>query len=117
MPRCAASKRGRRASSQRAAKDGVLSGKPVAVAGASSGPWGTRLAQKELRHVLQATEALVMPGNMLFVRNAGAVFDDDGRLADPATGEKLSAMLAAFVEWIKRVHPSTEPSMSLSASG
>ncbi|MGH8162496.1 MAG: NAD(P)H-dependent oxidoreductase [Gammaproteobacteria bacterium] len=48
----------------------VLAGKPVAVIGASSGPWGTRLAQKGLRHILNATESLVLPGQAMFVRNA-----------------------------------------------
>ena len=42
--------------------DEVLAGKPVAIIGASPGRWGTRLAQSHLRHVLYATEALVMPG-------------------------------------------------------
>jgi chromate reductase len=35
--------------------DSVLVGKPVAVIGASTGNWGTRLAQAALRQVLTAT--------------------------------------------------------------
>src|SRR5207237_7270834 len=45
----------------RPAPNEVLVDKPIAVIGASSGRWGTRLAQSTLRHVLVATEALVLP--------------------------------------------------------
>lgn len=82
----------------------ALAGKPVAVIGASSGPWGTRLAQKELRHVLHATGALVMPEPMLFVRGADGLFDVDGHLDDAFTREKLIAVLESFATWIKRVN-------------
>ena len=53
--------------------DSVLDGKPAAVIGATTGPWGTRYAQKELRHVLTAAGAIVMPQPMLFVPNAERV--------------------------------------------
>jgi chromate reductase, NAD(P)H dehydrogenase (quinone) len=77
----------------------VLAGKPVAVIGASTGRWGTRLAQAALRQVLHATEAAVLPSPALFVASAPQLFDDDGRLTDPATARQLAAVLAALSRW------------------
>src|SRR3569623_1814567 len=42
-------------------------GRPVAVLGATTGPWGTRLAHTSLTAVLHATVAAVIPGHDLFV--------------------------------------------------
>jgi chromate reductase, NAD(P)H dehydrogenase (quinone) len=78
----------------------VLAGKPVAVIGASSGRWGTRLAQAALRQVLAATEAVVMPAPMLFLRDAAQAFDAEGRLGDDSA---LLEVLAAFDGWMARV--------------
>ena len=81
-----------------------LEGKPAAVLGATPGAWGTRIAQKELRHVLWATEALVLPHPPLYLRNAADAFDDQGRLVDDGTRRALTRLLAAFEGWI-RSHP------------
>ncbi|HET9819345.1 MAG TPA: NADPH-dependent FMN reductase [Rhodanobacteraceae bacterium] len=81
----------------------VLVGKPVAILGASTGRWGTRLAQAALRQTLTAAEAHVMPAPMLFVRDADHVFDGDGALRDAGTSEALRAFLLAFSDWIELV--------------
>lgn len=81
----------------------VLADKPVAVLGASSGPWGTRLAQASLRQVLHTCGALVMPTPTLFMAQAAQRFDPQGELVDPATREALSVFLAAFAAWTERV--------------
>jgi chromate reductase len=81
----------------------VLIGKPVAIIGATAGRWGTRLAQAASRQVLTATESIVMPAPALFVRDASAVFAEDGRLIDAPTLTQLDAVLAAFVRWIEDV--------------
>lgn len=83
------------------APDRILSGKPVAVLGASTGPWGTRLAQTALRQVLFATESRVLPGPALFVRGAERLFDSSGRLRDQATETQLEEVLSAFANWIR----------------
>lgn len=83
----------------------VLAGKPVAVLGASSGPWGTRLAQASLRQVLHACGALVMPTPTLFVANAASRFDADGLLPDPAMLLSLQSFMLAFERWIECVSP------------
>lgn len=77
-----------------------IEGKPVAIMGASGGPWGTRLAQAALRQTLAACGALVMPQPQLYVRSAGEVFDADGALVDRRVSSQLSALLAAFGQWI-----------------
>ena len=89
----------------RAAPEEVLSGKPVAVLGASSGRWGTRLAQAALRQVLYATECLVMPRPAVFLSDAARLFDEDGRLADAAAREQIEALLREFAAWIDVVAP------------
>ncbi|WP_108471145.1 NADPH-dependent FMN reductase [Rhodanobacter thiooxydans] len=83
----------------------VLPEKPMAVLGASSGPWGTRLAQASLRQVLHTCGALVMPAPTLFVAGAASRFDTDGTLADPATAQSLQGFMLAFERWMARVAP------------
>ncbi len=83
----------------------VLVGKPVAIIGASSGRWGTRLAQAALRQTLTAAEAVVLPQPALFVREAERVFDEHGRLAHEPTREQLRQLLASFARWIERLVP------------
>lgn len=78
----------------------VLDGKPVAIMGATTGPWGTRYAQKELRHALTAAGALVMPQPMLFISGAELAFDAAGRLTDAAIQRRLAELLSAFGDWI-----------------
>ena len=80
----------------------VLAGKPVATIGASTGRWGTRLAQASLRHVLTATGALLMPAPALYLAEAEHAFDASGRLADRRTRQALESVLVALGEWIVR---------------
>jgi chromate reductase len=87
----------------RAAPEELLAGKAVAIVGASSGRWGTRLAQAALRQVFYATESLVLPRPALYVGEASKLFDAAGRLADPETREQLSSLLLAFGDWIDLV--------------
>lgn len=83
----------------------VLPEKPMAVLGASSGPWGTRLAQASLRQVLHTCGALVMPAPTLFVAGAASRFDTDGTLTDPVTAQSLQGFMLAFERWMARVVP------------
>ncbi len=87
--------------------DSVLDGRPVAILGATTGSWGTRLAQKDLRHTLTAAGALVMPQPMLFVARGDESFDAAGRLTDPRLEARLRELLTAFDEWIELVGRST----------
>lgn len=89
----------------RAAPAEVLVGKPVAILGATSGRWGTRLAQQALRQTLHATESLVMPAPALFLREADRLFDDSWELRDETTRDALQAVLHSLDHWIDRVAP------------
>ena len=73
-----------------------LRNKPVAVVGASTGAFGAVWAQAELRKVLSATGARVVPGEAAFA-HAHTRFDDDGRLADPDLAEQLGEVVEALV--------------------
>lgn len=84
----------------RARPEAVLERKPVAVTGASTGRWGTRLAQAALRQILGATEALLLPAPYLFVGEVARAFDASGRISDPRLGEALGELLVAFGDWI-----------------
>jgi len=83
----------------------VLAGKPVAMVGATPGPWGTRLAQAQLRHALTATGALALPAPMLFVRDAARVQDTESGHFDAATQKRLRAVLDALQVWIQQTQP------------
>ncbi len=84
----------------------VLSEKPVGVLGASSGPWGTRLAQASLRQVLHTCGTVVMPTPTLFVAHAAGRFDANGTLADLTVIQSLQGFMLAFERWMERMAPS-----------
>ncbi|NVB80172.1 MAG: NAD(P)H-dependent oxidoreductase [Kofleriaceae bacterium] len=81
-----------------------LAGKPVAVIGATSGRWGTRLAQAATRQTLMATGAFVLPGPALYVSNASHCFDVNGQLLDMAAREGLAAVTAELARWVRTFH-------------
>ncbi len=83
----------------------MLAGKPVAVIGATTGGWGTRLAQAAVRQTLYAAEAIVLPKPALYIHDASSLFDSEGRLTDQATRDMLDAVLIAFVGWINLMAP------------
>jgi chromate reductase len=78
-----------------------LAGKQIAVIGATTGPWGTRLAQTQLRQILTACQALLLPSPTLYVRHARAAFDEEGRLIDPEIRNRLGGIIDALVDWIR----------------
>jgi chromate reductase len=88
-----------------------LSDKPVAVIGASTGPWGTRIAQSQLRQMLLAVGALVMPSPTLFIPRASELMDDNGDLVDDKTIRRLTDVVEALTAWTT-LH--TAPSQSRS---
>jgi chromate reductase len=83
--------------------DEVLKDKPVAIMGASSGRWGTRLAQAALRQVLHATEAIVIPQPALYVREADKLFDAEGRVIDASTQHTIEQILRALAAAVRNV--------------
>src|SRR6186997_3672331 len=74
----------------------VLRGKPSAVIGASTGPFGAVWAQAELRKVLTASGAHVVDAELPVGTAAGA-FAADGSLADPTLSARLHSLLGELV--------------------
>jgi chromate reductase len=80
----------------RPAGSGALSGKHVAVIGASAGMFGAVWAQAELRKVLAAAGARVVEGEVP-VGHAHTRFDDEGRLNAPELAEQVDAVVQALI--------------------
>lgn len=71
-------------------------GKPVAIAGASNGGFGTVRAQLALRPILGCLDARVVEQPEVHVSFAQDKVDAEGRLADEPTREKLRKLLAVL---------------------
>jgi len=79
-------------------KHSPLTRKPIAIMGVG-GMMGTVRAQNHLRQILLYHDARVMARPELFVRSRGN-FDENGRLADEPTQQKLQRFMEAFADWI-----------------
>jgi chromate reductase, NAD(P)H dehydrogenase (quinone) len=80
-----------------------LSGKPVGMMGASTGPFGTVRAQLHLRQVCVFTNMLPLNKPELMVARAAEKFDSEGNLNDTATRARLRDLLAALATWTRRL--------------
>ena len=76
--------------------------KPVAIMGATPGRLGTALAQRSLRESLAGLNAHVMPQPRVLLAGAGKLFDEDLRLTDTGTAERLDKFMSAAAEWAER---------------
>lgn len=76
--------------------------KPVAIMGATPGRLGTALAQRSLRESLAGLNAHVMPQPRVLLAGAGKLFDEDLRLTDTGTAERLDKFMSAAAEWARR---------------
>jgi chromate reductase len=90
----------------RPARDSVLSGKPVAVMGATPGRGGTARAQAQLRDGLTYTNGLVLPLPEVLVARAREKFDDNGNLIDEETRQDVRELLVALAAWTRRLQQS-----------
>jgi chromate reductase, NAD(P)H dehydrogenase (quinone) len=82
-----------------------LTGKPVAIMGASTGLFGTSRAQLHLRQVCVCTSMIAMPKPELYIAQATAKFDAEGRLIDEETRRRIRALLEALLAWTQRLNP------------
>jgi chromate reductase, NAD(P)H dehydrogenase (quinone) len=87
----------------RPARRSVLTEKPVAIMGASSGRGGTARAQAHLRDGLTYTNGLVLPLPEVLVDLAGDRFDVDGNLTDSSTRQEVRDLLVALASWTRRL--------------
>jgi chromate reductase, NAD(P)H dehydrogenase (quinone) len=86
-----------------------LTGKPVAMMGASPSPVGTARAQVHLRQVLGHVGARVLPPPELLVAAAHERFDAGLRLTHEGSRAVLKALLERFARWIERERAADAP--------
>jgi chromate reductase, NAD(P)H dehydrogenase (quinone) len=75
----------------------VLTGKPLAVVGASPSRFGAAWAQAETRRIADRIGAWVVPLE-LPVSRADAAFAQDGTLRDPEVAGRLDRVVGALVD-------------------
>jgi chromate reductase len=78
-------------------------GKVVAITGASPGILGTARAQMDLRRVLAAMGAFVVPSPEVLVAQAHQKRDASGRVTDEATRKHLGKLLEELERWAARL--------------
>ncbi len=84
-------------------QDSPLSGKPVAIMGASMGGFGTVRAQHHLRQVCVFTNMLPLQRPEVMISTAHQKFDADGRLVDERTRQAIHDLLAGLLAWTERL--------------
>lgn len=80
----------------------IFSGKPVAIMGASPGGFGTILSQDAWLSVLRTLGTRPWFEGRLMVSRAGDLFDDQGRLTDDKTRQRLREFIAGFVSCLEK---------------
>jgi NAD(P)H-dependent FMN reductase len=78
----------------------VFGGKPVALIGASPGPYGTLLSQSAWLPTLRTLGTKSWFGGRLMVSDADEMFDPAGQIMDAALKERLRKFLAGFVRFV-----------------
>jgi chromate reductase, NAD(P)H dehydrogenase (quinone) len=77
----------------------VFGKKPVAIAGASNGGFGTVLAQSAWLPVFKTLGAQVWTGGRLLVSRAHTVVNDKGEITDAATRESIRKFVQGFAAY------------------
>ena len=86
--------------------DQPFSGKPVAIAGASMGGFGTARAQYHLRQTCVFLDMIPLNKPEVFISAAHQKVDAQGRLSDEHSRVAVRALLEALVAWTRRLRPS-----------
>jgi chromate reductase len=79
----------------------VFGGKPVAIAGASPGGFGTILSQNAWLPVFRTLGADFWSGGRLLVSRAGGVVDANGEIHDAGTRDSVGKFVAGFVRYVR----------------
>jgi chromate reductase len=87
----------------RPARQSVLTNKPVAIMGASTGGGGTARAQAHLRDGLGYTNGLVLPQPEVLVPFAASRFDEAGNLHDDQTRDAIRDLLGTLAAWVRQL--------------
>jgi len=80
----------------------VFGGKPVALAGASPGGFGTVLSQNAWLPVFRTLGADLWSGSRLLVSRAGTVFDENGQIKDAAMRDNVRKYIEAFASYVEK---------------
>jgi chromate reductase len=83
--------------------DSAWEGKPTAIMSASPGFIGGVRAQHHLRQSLVFLDMHPLNRPEVIITNAGAHFDHDGTLIDPASRESIRRLLSSLVTWTRRL--------------
>jgi chromate reductase len=92
----------------RPARSSVLTGKPVAIMGATPGSGGTARAQAHLRDGLAYTNGFVLPLPEVLVPLAAGKFDAESDLTDPETRNEVRDLLVSLAAWTRRLRSAEE---------
>ncbi|MEJ5292832.1 MAG: NADPH-dependent FMN reductase [Candidatus Methanosuratincola sp.] len=84
-------------------EDSPFDGKPVAIAGASTGSMGTSRAQYHLRQICVGLGMYALVYPEIFVPAAEKKFDPTGRIVDDKLRAKLVEMLESLRDWAARL--------------
>ena len=79
--------------------DSAWDGKPVAVMGASIGSMGTSRAQYHLRQSFVFLNMHPVNQPEVMISNAASRFDEQGKLTDQDTRDRIRQLLEALVKW------------------
>ncbi len=79
----------------------VFGGRPVAMLGASPGPFGTVMSQAAWLPVLRTLGTAPWFGGRMMVPYAGSAFDADGQLTDEDARRRLARFVNGFVEYCR----------------
>ena len=87
----------------RPARQSVLTNRPIAIMGATTGGGGTARAQAHLRDGLAYTRGLVLPQPEVLVPFAKERFDETGTLHDEDTLQAVRELLIGLADWVREV--------------
>ena len=88
--------------------DQPLAGKPIGMIGASQSILGAARAQYHLRQTFVFLDALPVNKPEVFIALAQNKFDQDGKLADEATGTFIKKHLEVLAAWTRRLKGSAK---------
>lgn len=80
-----------------------LSGKPVAIMGVTTGPWGTARAQLHLRQSCVYFNAHPLNRPIVQIDRAERKFDAEGQLTDEPTRQLIRSLLEALATWTRKL--------------
>jgi chromate reductase, NAD(P)H dehydrogenase (quinone) len=87
--------------------DQPFNGKPIAIMGASMSLLGTARAQYHVRQMFVFLNAYVLNQPEVMIAQAHQKFDEQGKLKDNETRERIRALVQALVDWTVKLRSPT----------